>query len=148
MKEQSFWSKASFGKRQEYSVIARLLKEGLDVFTTLVDDKGIDCVIRRDAKTYYDIQIKARSKDCAPYDAGRFAAMTIEPRANFFFIFYSEQCDKTWVIPSEKLVKLCSRNKQGMNVGKYHVLLTGINQGKAYPSVKFKEYEEALHLLK
>lgn len=29
-----------------------------------------------------DIQIKARSKDCKPYDAARFAAMTINPRDN------------------------------------------------------------------
>lgn len=115
---------------------------------TLIDDQGIDCVIRKDAKTYYDIQIKARSKDCLPYDAGRFAGMTVEPRPNYYFIFYSEQVDKIWVMPSEELVRIASRNKQGQNIGKYHMLFTGIKQGKVYPFDKFKQYEDAFHLLK
>ena len=148
-KKHTFRSSASFGKRQEYSVIARLLQEGLDVYMTLVDDQGIDCVVRKDPKTYYDIQIKARSKGCEPYDTGRFAAMTIiDPRPNYYFIFYSEQVDKLWIMPSEDLVRIASRNKQGKNVGKYHILFTGIKQGKVYPLDKFKRYEEAFHLLK
>lgn len=53
---------ASFGRRQEYSVIAELLKRNFDVYMTLVDDQGIDCVIRLDDKRYVDVQIKARSK--------------------------------------------------------------------------------------
>ena len=127
--KQTFRSLASFGKRQEYSVIARLLKEGMDVYMTLIDDQGIDCVLRKDAKTYYDIQIKARSKDCESYDAGRFAAMKVKPRPNYYFIFYSEQVDKLWVMPSETLVKLASRNKKGDNAGLYHIMFTGIKKG-------------------
>ncbi len=37
----SYRDTASFGKRQEYSVIAELLKRGFDVYMTLVDDQGI-----------------------------------------------------------------------------------------------------------
>jgi len=149
VKIRTYRSTASFGKRQEYSVIARLLKEGLDVYMTLIDDQGIDCVVRKDSKTYYDIQIKARSKDCEPYDAGRFAAMVIiNPRPNYYFIFYSEQVDKLWVMPSEELVKLASRNKKGNNVGKYHILFTGVKGDKVYPFNKFKQYEDAFHLLR
>ena len=54
---------ASFGKRQEYSVVAELLKRGFDVYMTLVDDQGIDCIIRLNSGRYLDIQIKARSKE-------------------------------------------------------------------------------------
>ena len=57
---------ASFGRRQEYSVIAELLKRGFDVYMTLVDDQGIDCVIRLNDKKYLDIQIKARSREAKP----------------------------------------------------------------------------------
>lgn len=63
---------ASFGKRQEYTAISELLRRQFDVYMTLVDDQGIDCVIRReyDGKLdYLDIQIKARSKQCKSYDA-------------------------------------------------------------------------------
>lgn len=148
-KKQSFRSAASFGRRQEYSAIARLLCEGIDVYATLVDDQGIDCVIRKNATTYYDIQIKARSKDCLPIDAGRFAAMTIaDPRPNYYFIFYSEQVDKFWVMSSVDLVQIANRNKKGNNVGKYHILFTGVKQGKVYPLPKFQKYEDAFHLLK
>ena len=52
---------ASFGKRQEFVVIAELLKHGFDVYLTLVDDQGIDCVVRLNETKYLDIQIKARS---------------------------------------------------------------------------------------
>lgn len=44
----SYRSTASFGKRQEYVVIAELLRRGFDVYQTLVDDQGIDCVIRQE----------------------------------------------------------------------------------------------------
>lgn len=49
--------RASFGKRQEYLVVAELLRRGFDVYMTLVDDQSIDCVLRLDDKRYLDIQI-------------------------------------------------------------------------------------------
>ena len=95
----SYRSTASFGKRQEFVAIAELLRLGHDVYMTLVDDQQIDCVIRKDSKTYLDIQIKARSRDCKPNNAGRFAALEVrKPRPNFFFIFYSEQANCYWVM--------------------------------------------------
>ncbi len=57
----SYRDSASFGKRQEYVVVAELLKRGFDVYMTLVDDQGIDCVISIDDQTYIDFQIKARA---------------------------------------------------------------------------------------
>ena len=47
----SYRNTASFGKRQEYSVIAELLKRGFDVYMTLVDDQGIMCCGRTPMKT-------------------------------------------------------------------------------------------------
>ena len=69
--------RASFGKRQEYIAVAELLRRDHDVYMTLVDDQQIDCVIRRGDHDYVDLQIKARSNNCQPKDAGRFAAMEI-----------------------------------------------------------------------
>jgi len=51
----SYRDTASFVKRQEYIVVAELLKRGFDVYMTLVDDQGIDCIIRLDNKRYLDI---------------------------------------------------------------------------------------------
>jgi len=143
MNENRFRNRASFGKRQEYIVIAEMLKRGFDVYIPLVDDQQIDCIIRRGANDYVDVQIKARSKDCIPFDAGRFAAMDIpNPRGNYSFIFYSEQAGCYWVFPSLKLVELASRNKKGANIGKYHINLTGHSEKKdqVYPNPKFEDY--------
>ncbi len=127
--ELSYRHVASFGKRQEYSIIAELLKRNYDVYLTLVDDQQIDCIVRIGDKKpkYVDIQIKARSKDCDSMNAARFAGMKIEnPRENYFFIFYSEQLGKTWVIPSLDIVnKIGSMNKQGKNKGKFSLNMAG-----------------------
>ena len=76
----NYRSSAFFGKRQEYIAVAELLRRGYDVYMTLVDDQQIDCVIRQEKDgqlRYLDIQIKARSKECTPKNAGRFAALAI-----------------------------------------------------------------------
>ena len=71
----TYRNSASFGKRQEYIAIAKLLQHEFDVYLTLVDDQGIDCVIRLDRKRpiYLDIQIKARSKTAK--NPGKFASL-------------------------------------------------------------------------
>ena len=148
----TFRKLASFGKRQEFIAIAELLRRGFDVHIPLVDDQQVDCVIRKvaDGKpTYLDIQIKARSKDCKPCDAGRFAAMTVEnPRPNYFFIFYSEQVGAYWIIPSEELVHIAFRNKRGKNVGTYHINLAGRSEAKGvYPVARFERYRNNFGLL-
>ena len=128
-----FRDSASFGKRQEFRVIAELLRRGYDVYQTLVDDQQIDCIIRKGVQNpvYVDIQIKARSEKCSSENAARFAGLVIEnPRPNYFFIFYSEQLKKTWIIPSLDIAsqgpeKIASINKQGINAGKYSINMAG-----------------------
>jgi hypothetical protein len=146
-----FRSSASFGKRQEYMAVAELLRRGHDVYMTLVDDKQIDCIIRKEKRgrlTYLDIQIKARSKDCDIKNAGRFAAMEINnPRTNFFYIFYSDQAEKYWVFPSLKLIKEARRNKTGQNKGKYTIDLCDARENHVYPKPRFRKYEDAFDLL-
>ena len=150
MNQGQFRNRASFGKRQEFVVIAELLRRGFDVYIPLVDDQQIDCIIRKDTNDYIDIQIKSRSKNCLPFDAGRFAAMDItQAREKYFFIFYSEQAGCYWLIPSLKLVVLASQNKKGKNIGKYHINLTGhsVKNKLVYPNPKFDEYRNNFGIL-
>ena len=102
-------------------MIAELLRLNFDVYSTLVDDQGIDCVIRLDPNRYLDIQIKARSDEAQEWNL--FAAMSIKPRDNFFFIFYMEKNDTMWVVPSTDVVSMASRNVEGKNAGKYSLSL-------------------------
>ncbi|NPV28410.1 MAG: hypothetical protein HPY58_01895 [Firmicutes bacterium] len=153
MATRSYRDTASFGKRQEYVVIAELLRRGFDVYQTLVDDQGIDCVIRREKNgipDYLEIQVKARSKDCNPKNAGRFVPLDIPaPRPNYFFIFYSEQANAFWVVPSIELVKVARQNKTGRNKGRYSINFCNIRaDGTVVPRPVFDCYKNRFDLLK
>ncbi|OGO52136.1 MAG: hypothetical protein A2148_12565 [Chloroflexi bacterium RBG_16_68_14] len=148
----SYRSSASFGKRQEYVAVAELLRRGFDVYMTLVDDQQIDCVLRQEGNgspRYLDIQIKARSKDCQPRNAGTFSAMEVRrPRKNFYFIFYSEQADTYWVLPSLQLVREATRNKTGRNAGKYRIQFCNVSRsGEVRPRPRFTKYQNRFDLL-
>jgi len=116
-----------------------LLKRGYDVYATLVDDQGIDCVIRLSSKRYLGIQIKARSKNVRRGDEALFAALKFEPRDNYYFIFYSEALDLFWVVPSVELVKIAHKNKKGKNIGKYSIWFNRMRKGNPYPKEKYKK---------
>lgn len=137
---------ASFGKRQEYSVISELLKRGFDVYMTLVDDQGIDCVIRVNNKRYLDIQIKARSRGVKHWNF--FPQLHFEPRDNFYFIFYTEKDNNFWIIPSKDIKNFGNKMKSGKNVGTISLSLPKTEKGAK--TEKFKKYknEDGFKLLK
>ena len=86
MATHSFTNLASFGKRIEHFLIGQMLKEGLDVYLPVVDDKGIDAVVRRPDGTFVEVQIKARSKEVIDGDAALFSAIEHEHRANLYVV--------------------------------------------------------------
>jgi hypothetical protein len=141
----SFRSSGSFGKRQEYIAVAELLRHGYDVYMTLVDDQQIDCVVRLEVDShpiYIDVQIKARSAGAK--QAGTFSALAVrDPRPNFMFVFYSEGADAYWIMPSLDLVKEATRNKEGVNAGRYSIVFTNMRRdGKSYPRPRFDEWRD------
>ena len=83
----SFRHTAGFGKRMEYNLIGKMLMEGLDVYVPLVDDHGVDCVIKREDGTFIEVQIKARSREVIDGDAALFAAIPHELTDNFYLFF-------------------------------------------------------------
>jgi hypothetical protein len=149
-----FRDSASFGKRQEFVAIAEMLRRGFDVYLTLVDDQQIDCVLRFDepgSPQYVDVQIKARSGECAKKNAGTFAAMEVrQPRPNFFFVFYSEQARCYWIMPSLDLVRLARQNKTGKNKGRYTIMFTNYSRKReeVRPRPRFEEYRDRFDLLR
>lgn len=121
----SFRHSAGFGKRMEYYIIGLMLKEGLDCYVPLVDDDGIDVVVRKPDGNFIEIQIKARSKTVKQGDAALFAGMQHEYRDNYYFIFYSERMDTMWILSSEEYIRECSTNKTGKNIGKRSIWFNG-----------------------
>lgn len=57
-----YWDKLNslkVGRYAEYLIKMELTAQGCDVYTSEVDDRGIDFVIRKDYWHYYDIQVKS-----------------------------------------------------------------------------------------
>jgi hypothetical protein len=137
---------AGFGKRIEYWIIGLMLKDGLDVYVPLVDDDAIDAVVRRTDGSFVTVQIKARSKDVIDGDAALFAAIPHELRESYWFVFYSERLDLTWIMTSEEFIKESVQNKTGKNVGKRGIWFNGKKKDKAtgqhveYCKERFEKY--------
>ncbi|MCL2508297.1 MAG: hypothetical protein FWF05_03880 [Oscillospiraceae bacterium] len=74
----------------------------------LVDDDGIDVVIRKQNGEYIEVQIKARSNTVKEGDAALFAALSHENRNNYFFIFYSERLDVMFIMTSDEFLSECA----------------------------------------
>ena len=53
----SFRHSAGFGKRMEYNIIGKMLMEGLDVYIPLVDDHGVDAIIKKKNGTFVTIRM-------------------------------------------------------------------------------------------
>ena len=142
----SFRSSAGFGKRIEYKLIGDMLMERLDCYLPLVDDHGVDCVIKKEDGTFIEIQIKARSKNVADGDAALFAAIDHQYQPNYYFVFFSERLNTMWIMSSEEFLAECVTNKTGKNAGRHTIWFngnktnksTGIKEEYCYP--KFEKY--------
>jgi len=124
---KTFRHNAGFGKRMEYFVISKMLEQGLDVYIPLIDDFAIDAVVRKRNGSFIELQIKARSKDVKFGDAALFAAISHEPRENYYFVFYSHRLDKMWIMSSADFIKESVQNKTGKNKGKRSIWFNGKN---------------------
>ncbi|HFQ5047563.1 TPA: hypothetical protein ACGUWG_004385, partial [Vibrio vulnificus] len=136
----SFRHSAGFGKRMEYWIAGLMLKEGIDVYMPLIDDNGIDAVIRKPDGTFIEVQIKARSKNVSMGDAALFAAITHELRDNYYFVFYSERLEQFWIMSSEDFIKESNQNKIGKNIGKRSIWFNGKRKNR-----QIGEYTEHCH---
>ena len=133
-----FRHSAGFGKRMEYYLIGKMLMEGLDVYVPLVDDHGVDCVIKKENDMFIEVQIKARSSEVIDGDAALFSAITHECTSNFYFVFYSERLDTMWIMSSEEFLQESVTNKSGKNAGKHSIWFNG-NRTDSKTGIK-KEY--------
>ena len=130
----------------EYNLVGKMLMEGLDVYLPLVDDHGVDCVIKKEDGTFIEVQIKARSNEVAEGDAALFAAITHELTPNFYFVFYSERLNSMWIMSSEEFLSECVTNKNGKNKGKRSIWFNGKRTDKAsgrkveYCKKQFEKY--------
>jgi len=143
----TFRHSAGFGKRIEYWVIGRMLKEGMDVYIPLVDDHAVDAIVKRSDGSIAQVQIKARSLTCAEGDAALFAAIPHpEERHDYWFVFYSERMDGTWVLTSAEFIAESVQNKTGKNAGLRSIWFNGRRKNKTtgisenYCKTRYEKY--------
>lgn len=108
---------AGFGKRIEFWILAEMIRYGLDVYVPLVDDQGIDAVVRKRTGEYAGVQIKARSKSAKQGTETLFSVRSHEMQPNFWFVFFSEPLGKQWIMTSEEFAKEASQTKTGKYKG-------------------------------
>ena len=103
-------STTSFGKSIEMKFESYFLEKGCKVYTPLADDHGVDCIIKNKRNEFIEIQIKSRSKNVKNY--GLFTVKNhTNPIPNFYFIFYSELTDTTWIMSSKDFCKYANARK-------------------------------------
>jgi len=144
-----FFSLAGFGRRMEFWIIGEMLRQGLDVYRPLVDDKGIDAIVRRPDGTFAEVQIKARSKDIAEEQAGLFAGIWCEPNPNYWFVFHAAhigESGKMWLMTAAEFMECASRHTQGKHAGAWTIHLSGVKTNKetgiknAYAKPQFEKF--------
>ena len=107
-----------------------MLKEGMDVYVPLVDDHAVNAIVRRNDGSIALIQIKARSASAVLRDAALFAAIGHDPRDHYWFVFYSERLDMTWLMTSEEFIAEAVQNKSGKNVGSRSIWFNGTRRNR------------------
>ena len=138
---KSFRTLAGFGKRIEYWIIGRMLKEGLDVYLPLVDDDAVDALIRRPNGTIALVQIKARSQSVRSGDAGLFAGITHpKERKDYWFVFYSERMDTMWIMTSREFIDHSHQYKEGKHAGRRTIWFNGKRRDSEHIKPQFEKY--------
>ena len=148
----------NLGKSTEMLVASMLLAQNRELYLPCVDDHGVDMLVRTknfqkegdyskpENFEFQEIQIKSVSK------GGLFAAITLNPRPNYWFIFYIQDIDKMWVINSMDIANYkdingnskpgdtnyiaASQNQTGSNIGKWSIDLTPTKKNP----IKSEEY--------
>lgn len=143
--DKSFRHNAGYGKSMEYKLIGQMLAEDLDCYIPLVDDHGVDCVIKRSDGVFIEVQIKASSRKVKFGDTALFAAISHTPAENFYFVFYSERLEKMLILSSEEFTTHASKpNSKGKNIGQRSIKFNGVrtSSGGVKEEYILKKYEK------
>lgn len=102
--EWSRLNKLQIGKYAEYFVKMEFTQHGFDVYSSEVDDRGIDFVVRKEPSAYYDVQVKSvRGSGYVFFSKRKFIL-----RKNLFaaiVLFLEAEYPQIHLIPSEAWLK-------------------------------------------
>ncbi|GHV87932.1 hypothetical protein AGMMS50267_02920 [Spirochaetia bacterium] len=126
------------GKQFEYYVISRMLDANLDVYLPVVDDHGVDAVVKTPDGAFQEIQIKGCSRDKKDGNAALFADINCDKACpNYWFVFYAERLDTLLLLSSKELTRLVKPDTKG----KLHIKFNGKNREKGeYILEQYEKY--------
>ena len=118
------------GKSTENMVLSKLLSEYRETYLPVVDDQGVDLIVRtrrpeeRDDAQIYDLSDGRMRTECLSSEfqevqvksastEGLFAAFRCVPRPNYWFVFYVRDIDTMWLIHSSDVYRLSSISAPG-----------------------------------
>ncbi len=112
-------SKLQIGRYSEYFVKMEFTLHGFDVYSSEVDDKGIDFVVRKHPDKYYDVQVKSARM----LKSGNYIFMRkdkFQPCSNILaaiVLFFNECTPYVYLIPSQAWLTpdslFCDRDYEG-----------------------------------
>ena len=121
------------GRYAEYFVKLELTLQGFQVYTSEVDDRGIDFVMRREDGPFYEVQVKSvREKGYAFMPKHK---CPLKPERLLAFVLFREEQEPTaylmpmtlWHTPNGTFVdreyggELKSKPEWGVNIGSKHL---------------------------
>jgi hypothetical protein len=116
-----------------------MLKEGMDVYLPVLDNNGVDMVVKKPDGKFVEVQIKARSRDVkcpALFSDIRHRS----PREGYWFVFYIAYFDTIIVLSSQEFYKLSAGTKQGKSEWSRQIRFDGKLEGKPCIRMKFHKY--------
>jgi hypothetical protein len=128
-----------FGKHVEHLVVSLMLKEGLDVYMPIMDNHGVDMIVKRPDGKFAEVQIKARSHG-AKYP-GFFPDIKYEgPKPYFWFVFYVERFESMIVLSSREFYTLSGGPKEGHREWARQIRFDGKIDGEICIQPKYQKY--------
>lgn len=128
-----------FGKHVEHHVISLMLKEGLDVYLPVMDNNGVDMVVKRPDGRFVEVQIKARSEGakCPAF----FPDIRHDgPKSRFWFVFYIAHFDAMIVLSSREFLHHSVTAKKGRKDWSRQIRFDGRIEGKPCIQLKYHKY--------
>jgi hypothetical protein len=116
-----------------------MLKDGLDVYLPIIDNHGVDMVVKRPDGIFAEVQIKARSSEakCPAF----FPDIRLwRPIPHYWYIFYAARFDTMLLLSSREFYLLSGGEEQDEKEYLRQIRFDGKVGGKPCIQTKYQKY--------
>jgi hypothetical protein len=116
-----------------------MLKDGLDVYLPVIDNHGVDMVVKRPDGVFAEVQIKARSSEakCPAF----FPDIRLSrPIPHYWYIFYAARFDTMLLLSSHEFYLLSGGEEQDEKEYLRQIRFDGKVGGEPCIQMKYQKY--------